>query len=297
MSAFDIALDLDGSLRTAAHLCGVCALRPTMHRVPLGGLIAAPLGWPRIDRWFSTVGPVARTPADLSLLLKIIAGQDSSDPEVPPVPVGDAPIVEVAGLRVAAIPLSAGVPVARDIAGAIERLSGALARAGAHVAAHEPLPLAEVSAAFQRYVPILIAIATRAEPPRPSPLPTSAPPPTPYEAVMLADERDRMIAAYEAFMDGCDVVIAPATNATAFLQVAHGAPIDVDGALAPASSLTAWSELATYLGVPAVVVPAGSDANGLPIGVQLIGRRWRDEHLLGVAAAIARLVGALPTGR
>jgi amidase len=297
MSAFDVALDLDGSLRVAAHFCGVFALRPTMHRIPVGGLIAAPPGWPRTDRWFSTVGPVARTAADLSLVLKIIAGQDSSDPEVAPVPVGDAPIVDVRGLRVATIPLSSGIPVARDIAGTIDHLSRTLASAGARVAEREPLPLAEVSAAFQRYVPILIAIATRAEPPRPSPLPTIAPPPTPYEAVMLADERDHMIAAYETFMNDFDVVIAPATNATAFLQVAHGAPIDVDGALAPASSLTAWSELATYLGVPAAVVPVGTDASGLPIGVQLIGRRWRDEHLLGVAAAIARLVGPLPAAR
>jgi amidase len=292
LTPFDVALDLDGSLRIAAHFCGVFALRPTMHRIPLGGLLAAPPGWPRLDRTFNTVGLLARDPADLALVLRVVAGQDRADPEVPPVPVGDVPFIDVPSLRVATVPLSAGTPIARDIAGAIEHLAGTLAAAGAHVASREPLPLAEVSAAFQRHIPFLIAVATRAEAPPPSPLPTSGPLPTPYEAVTLADERDRMIAAYETFMDGADVVIAPVTNATAYLQVAHGAPIEVDGALAPASSV-----MATYLGVPAVVMPIGVDANGMPIGVQLIGRRWRDEHLVGVAAAIARLVGPLPPTR
>jgi amidase len=297
MSAFDVALDIDGSLRLAAHYCGAFALRPTMHRVPASGLITGPPGWPRLDRMFSTVGLVARTPSDLALVLRVIAGQDRTDPEVAPVPVVDVPIADVRTLRVACIPLTSGVPVARSIATELERLTAILAGAGARVETREPVSLAGVDAAFLRHVPLMLCIVTRAEAPPPSPIPTMSPLPTPYETVVLLDERDRLIADYEKFMEDFDVVIAPVSNTTAFLQAAHGTPIEVDGAPAPASTAAAWSVLATYLGVPAVIVPIAVDGNGMPIGVQLLGKRWRDEHLLGVASAIARLVGFLPRPR
>ena len=47
----------------------------------------------------------------------------------------------------------------------------------------------------------------------------------------------------------------------------------------------------TFTGQPSIVIPVAADPNGLPIGVQLVGRRWQDERLLAVAATVDSLVG------
>src|SRR5213076_3567348 len=99
------------SIRLPAHFCGVFGLKPTERRVPLTGLIPG-LPGPRPLRIMSSIGPMARSAEDLALLYAIIAGPDGRDTEVPPVPVGEAPEVELTKLRIACAPTFPGFPVA-----------------------------------------------------------------------------------------------------------------------------------------------------------------------------------------
>ena len=73
---FGVGVDMTGSLRVSAHACGVVAHKPTGGLVPLTGLEPMPVG--RMQR-FTTVGPVARSVADLDVLLRLMAGPDGAD--------------------------------------------------------------------------------------------------------------------------------------------------------------------------------------------------------------------------
>jgi amidase len=293
-SSFDVGLDVDGSLRVAAHFCGVSALRPTMHRLPVADLVVSPPGWPRLDRLFNTAGPIARRPQDIELLFRVLAGADPSDPEVPPVPVTSGLGVDLRGLRVARIPTEAGVPVASSVEHAMNGSVRALLDAGAVVTDAVPLPLGEVASAIRRHAPVTMSLISRMEVPPESLLPASVSPPTPYQVAELLAERDRFIAAYERFMESYDVVLAPAANVTAMVPGPPGDAIELDGRLVAPSSVAEWSLLATFVGAPSFVLPVGRTPGGMPIGAQLLGARFRDELILATASALERLLEQSP---
>ena len=78
----------------------------------------------------------------------------------------------------------------------------------------------------------------------------------------------------------------------AFPHAKPGKPILVDGEPVPYTAAgTAYTCIASLAGLPAVTVPGLAAANGLPIGVQLVGRRWQDMRLIALAGRIAELTG------
>ena len=100
-SPFGVGTDSGASVRLPAHFCGLACIKPTAHRVPVTGVLddegqIGALGDPRTQ-----LGPLARSVADVALVLRVIAGPDGRDGGVPPVPLGDPESVELRGLRVA----------------------------------------------------------------------------------------------------------------------------------------------------------------------------------------------------
>jgi amidase len=285
LSTFDVGTDLSGSIRMPAHFTGIFGLRPTTHRIPLAGMIHAPPGVPRIDRVFSAAGPMARTAGDVNLLFRVLAGADPRDPDVPPVPLQDEPIAQLRGLRIAIAPSIAGIRIAREISGALEKLASRLADRGARVETREPIPFEELLAAFRRLFRIVLGGMNRA---------SSGHGPSLHDAVVAFDERDRFIIALQRFFDDCDVFIGPAAICTAFPHGPPGSAVDVDGETSPSICIDHPTILATYTGAPSFVVPIAQGAHGLPIGAQLVAPRFRDERLLAIGAAVAEVVEPLP---
>jgi amidase len=78
---------------------------------------------------------------------------------------------------------------------------------------------------------------------------------------------------------------------TAFPHCEPGTALLVDGQPVDYWLVSAHGSIFNYTGHPAVVVPYTSDRDGLPIGVQLVGKRWNDSRLLAVAKAISSLTG------
>jgi amidase len=118
--------------------------------------------------------------------------------------------------------------------------------------------------------------------------------PTPSEIMAALGERDAFIGASEAFFREFDAFICPAATCTAFRHCDFGTPVPIDGQPTPSTCIdhpTIWS---TYTGCPSLVVPVALDRDGLPIGAQLVGRRWADERLIALGKSIGDLVGALP---
>ena len=97
--------------------------------------------------------------------------------------------------------------------------------------------------------------------------------------------------AWEQFFDQWDVLLCPPCMTTAFPHVDQGAPIHVDDKPVDYWTVSAHTTLFNYTGHPAVVIPYQQDADGLPIGLQLVSKRWGESRLLAVAKAVSEVLG------
>jgi amidase len=279
MTPFDIGTDLSGSIRIPAHFCGLFGLKPTEHRVSLDGLIPG-LPPPRSVRVMSCIGPIARTVEDLALLYQIIAGPDGRDTDVHPVPIGDVAKLDLTKLRIAFAPTFAGLPVAADIRQAIEQLAQQLDRAGAVVeeACLQELDFNQDLASAGAFIGMITGAFQPEE---------NAPPATLADYLTALHRRDQSMLVWEQFFQSWDALLCPASVVAAFPHCEPGSPLHIDGEDVNYWMVSAHATLFNYTGHPAVVLPYTHDRDGLPIGVQLVAKRWGEAHLLAIATALA----------
>jgi amidase len=103
--------------------------------------------------------------------------------------------------------------------------------------------------------------------------------------------RDRSILAWDRFFENWDALLSPVAMTTAFPHCEPGTPIKVDGKEQSYWMLPAYGAVFNYSGHPALSMPCGQDSDGLPIGLQLAGKRWSEARLLGIAGAMKPLTG------
>lgn len=284
MTPFDIGTDLSGSIRLPAHYCGLFGLKPTEQRVPLTGLLPG-LPAPRSVRIMSCIGPMARTVEDLALLYSIIAGPDGRDTEVQPVLVDEVPELALKKLRIAFAPTFPGFPVAAHMRAAVEELAQQLIPLCAAV---EEATLPEVD--FNQELSsagALIGMVIGAFQPE-----ANEPPTTLAQYLEALHRRDQSMLAWEQFFDKWDVLLCPPSMVTAFPHCETGSPLHVDGREVAYWMVSAHSTLFNYTGHPAVVLPYELDRDGLPIGIQMVGKRWDESRLLAMAKALSEVTGA-----
>jgi amidase len=309
LSAFDVGSDLAGSVRTPAHFCGLFALKPTERRVPNTGHIPEVPGQPRAVRHMNVLGPLARSVEDLILITKTMCGTDGAEWDVPPMPWIDAPARPLRECRIAWATDFGGVPVVRETKDAIQKLAGELARAGCAVEERTPDGFS-FDAAWETWGEIAIAerAATGGERSRERVAALNATLGAGWAVARgsakglnatVADyaasltRRDRLIGNLESFFARWDALICPVTVSAAIGHVPFGTPIDVDGQPVPYFIAgTAYTCPFNLTGHPSVVLPLAKSREGLPIGVQLVGKRWSEPALLALAQKVARISGA-----
>ena len=284
MTPFEIGTDLSGSIRIPAHFCGVFGLKPTEKRVSLIGLVPDPHGTPRSIRIMSCIGPMARTVEDLALLYGIIAGPDGRDTEVEPVPVNAVPHVDLKNLRIAFAPTFADIPVSAEIRDAIEKLAQQLGRSGA-IVEEAALPALDFNHDLSSAGELIGMILGAFQPEE------DKPPATLAQYLEALHRRDQSIIAWEQFFNEWDVLLCPPSMTSAFPHCEPGSPLQVDGQNVPYWTISAHTTLFNYSGNPAVVLPYKLDHDGLPIGVQLVGKRWDESRLLAIAKAVSAVTG------
>ncbi len=283
MTPFEIGTDLSGSLRIPAHFCGVCGLKPTEHRVPLTGMIPGLPPTPSV-RTMSCIGPMARTVEDLALIYRVIAGPDGRDTDVPPVPVDDVPELTLKDLRIAVAPTFPGFPVAAAIREAVQELAQRLHSLGAVV---EEATLPELDFGQEgSSAGALIGMMTGAFQPE-----EDQPPTTLAQYLEALYRRDQSMIAWEHFFHEWDVLLCPPSMTTAFAHCDGWLPLSVDGQEVEYGMAAAHCVLFNYTGHPAVVLPYTRDRDGVPIGVQMVGKRWDESRLLAMAKAITSVTG------
>jgi amidase len=268
-SPVGLGSDSGGSIRQPAHNCGVAGLKPTTGRVPLTG------HFPRISAINdprTTIGPLARFVEDLALVLAIISGVDWRDASVVPMPLNSWRSVILSGLRVAFYTEHEHAAPTPETAATTKRAARALAAAGLSV--EEALP-ERVEEAYR---------ITRAYWQRPeseswdSWVPDGAAQLESEQVERHLFEWDRFRRSLSGFMARFDVILTPAAEKPA---MPHGEP---EGGIP-------YTLPYSLTGYPCVVVRAGTSPEGLPIGVQVVARPWRDEVALAVAYELQNALG------
>jgi len=228
---------------------------------------------------------MARTVEDLALLYSIIAGPDGRDTEVQPVPVDEVPELELKQLRIAFAPTFPGFPVAADIRDAVEELARQLSPLCEVVeeAALPQLDFNQEGASAGALIGMMTGAFQPGEQERPATL---------AQYLEALHRRDQSIIAWEQFFDEWDVLLCPPSMITAFPHCEPGTPLNVDGQEVVYWMVSAHGTLFNYSGHPAVVLPYKLDRDGLPIGVQMIGKRWDESRLLAMAKALSGVTGA-----
>src|SRR6266699_3010952 len=283
MTPFDIGTDLSASIRIPAHVCGVFGLKPTEQRVPLTGLIPG-LQTPRSVRIMSCIGPMARTAEDLALLYSIIAGPDGRDTEVQPVPVDEIPNLALKNLRVAFAPTFPGFPVAVEIRTAVEELAKQLSPLCAAVE-EATLPQVDFNQELMNagaLIGMMVGAFQPEEQERPATL---------AQYLEALDRRDQSIIAWEQFFEKWDVLLCPPSMVTAFPHCEPGSPLHVDDQEVIYWAVSGHGTLFNYTGHPAVVLPYKLDHDGLPLGIQVVGKRWDESRLLAMAKVLSEVTG------
>ena len=308
LSPLELGSDIGGSVRNPAHYNGIFSLKPTEWRVPSRGHVPGLPGQTRTIRWMGVFGPLARSVDDLELALRIVAGPDGYEAEMPPVPIGPAPALPCKGLRIAVVDSNPLVTVSADTASVIQQTVRLLAKAGAKVKRAEPDGLDwrqgwdDWSDLFQYQVRALQPLAQRE---RSFGRETASDPSTRSvgrtarldlgQFFAVLDRRDELLRRCESFLDDYDAWLMPVMPDAAFIRQKQSAPMIVDGKPYPYFFAgTSYNFLANFSGQPSIVLPCGLSKEGLPIGLQLIGKRWGEARLLGVAKALEKLLPPCP---
>jgi Asp-tRNA(Asn)/Glu-tRNA(Gln) amidotransferase A subunit family amidase len=279
MSSLGLGSDLGGSIRLPAHYCGAVGLKPTHGRVPLTG------HFPETLQRFTHAGPLGRSVRDAALALSVLEGPDGVDwyagrvPEPP----GEAP------LRVGWTATHAFGPVAPEIAAAVAQAADALAAAGATVAEVElegfgdidanTLTLVLYGAESVPYFDELVgARRDQLHPALLRRLEARATALDEYVAAEAIVERLRRDLA--SFFRNYDVLLCPTAPVVAPVHDAEEIAI-AGSTYAPRAAMRATIPF-DLTGSPALTLPFARSSEGLPIGVQLVGRRFEDETVLRV---------------
>jgi len=302
MSAGGVGSDGGGSIRVPAHFSGICGLKPTPGRIPATGHFP-PSGGP--FALIGVVGPMARTVADVKVLFEVMQGPDDGDTCAAPVPLRWPSDDEVKKLRVGYFEDDGRTPVTPETRAAVRTAAEALRSAGFEVEPFRPEGLEEARVLWKKFFVtaggMLIRPMFHGREHDLSPMLkqfldwSAAEPPLTGERLLEAwTGRDTLRAKFLAQMNKYPILLCPAAAIPAFR---HGERSwTVEGKTV--NYLDAWSyaEWFNLLGNPAAVIPVSHSVagewEGLPIGVQIVGRPWEEEQVLAVAAALERECGA-----
>jgi len=294
LSAGGVGSDGGGSIREPAHFCGICGLKPTPGRIPSTG------HFPKSGGPFAligVVGPMARTVEDVRMLFAAMAGWDDGDPCAAPVEAREIHETAVRAVPIGFFEDDGRTPVTPETRLAVTRAASLLLSCGFRVEPFRPGGLEEARRLWWEFFGtaggMILGPMLRGHESELSPILrefhawTNAAPAHTSESLLAAwlgrDEvREKILLQMRKY----PVLICPTAAIPAFRHGEREWPVDGK----TVKYLDAWSycEWFNLLGFPAVVVPMGYSGQGLPIGVQIVGRPWQEEVVLAVAAKLEK---------
>ena len=298
LSAAGLGSDSGGSVRQPAHFTGICSLKPTPGRIPGRGHLAAGDGPFAI---LGAVGPMARTVRDLTLLFITLSGHDALDPVSPPIGVRNESLEDLKRVPIAFFEDDG--PVTPETRQAVRDAARALEHQGFSVRPFRPKALEEARQLWWKFFvrggAMLLDPLVRGRQSELSPtfldflsIAHREPPLTATEMLSAWMDCDHVRRKLLAEMESFPILLCPVCAIPAFR---HGERAwDVDGQRVDYLDAMRYTQWFNLLGAPAAVVPVGRSPERLPIGVQIVGRPFEDERVLGIAAAVEASFGYKP---
>jgi amidase len=227
----------------------------------------------------TVIGPLARSVEGLALALEIIAGPDGIDPSVAPVPLDDWKTVQVKDLRIATFTSFEGASCDEPTQRAVLDAVRALEQADAAVDEAVPPRIEESLSITRRYWA------------RPSSSTWNQWQTGGRTSTLSADEVERSIFEWErlqraflSFMRDYDAIVCPTSPSAA---LPRGEDENNDGVFV-------YTLPFSLSGQPAVAIQGGTSDDGMPIGVQIVARTWRDDVALALASVVEEALGGWP---
>ena len=288
MAPMGVGTDLGGSVRNPAYACGIAATKTSLGRLPVHGTSPA-AAEPLLGRqWMAVAGPMARTVADLEAMMRATVGRHPRDPRTVDVPYDGGHFV-----RRAAVPTALpGGPVHSDALEAVRRAGEALAADGWEVVDATPPEMERCYDLWGRLVgedfPSTLAALGDVMSPDGAHLLRSSIDFWPAGEVAPQEvhaERMRLGRQWAMFLDEHPVLVLPTWYQPPF---AHHGDVSDDPTVVRALYDAVFTPItpANMLGLPATQVPVGCNDDGVPLGVQFMADRHREDRTL-VAAAVA----------
>jgi amidase len=290
LSPAGIGSDLSGSIRVPAHFCGVAGLKPTTGALPMEGHVPPAVGPLALG---ATVGPMARSVEDLKLLFQTLSGKTETEPDI-----------EVERGRVAWFVDDGVAPVAEEIASAVQRAADSLRDAGFEIRQETPNAFSEGQ---RLWIELFAGVAAEEigrlyegheeeAGPLVSSLLKRRSPTTREGKIQTAEalakavlERERYREELLQWMRTTPLIVSPVSATTAFAQGATR--VNVRKESISVFQSCSYSQAVNVFGLPAVALPIARTAEGLPIGVQIVGRPFREMQVMGAAGLIEKAVG------
>lgn len=294
-----VGSDGGGSIRVPAHFCGICGLKPTPGRVPSTGHYPPGAG---ALSWLGVVGPMARTIADVRALFGVMAGPDEGDALSAPVPVANAAGVaeRLRRIRIGVLETDALGKATPETEAAVGRAAKMLESAGYAV---EPFRLSGLDRAIECwwffFGPVVAQLFTETVEGHEATLSrifkeyySMALPEKPLSgnAILAArTERDNLREEILRQMRDVPILLSPVSTEPAFRHGEGNYQLGAPHCYRDTMRFSQWTNLT---GFPGATVPLGMSPDGLPIGVQVIGKPYEEELVLAVAETIEIARGA-----
>jgi len=297
MSAGGLGSDSGGSVRVPAHFTGICSLKPTPGRIPGMGHLPPCVG---PFSFLGAIGPMARTIGDVKLLFHVLSGQDSADPASPPLALRKPSLEEVKKLQVGYFEDDGLVPVTAETRKAVRAAVQSLKDAGFRVRAFRPKALEQARKLWELFFVRCGAMfeepLVRGHKDKLSPVfrdfllqAQAAGPLTAEEVLSAWAEADIIRHKLLEQLQDHPLLLCPVASVPAFRHQERSWTLD--GKQVEYLDAMRYSQWWNLLAAPAAVVPVARSPEGLPIGVQIVGRPYEDEAVLSAASVIDETFG------
>lgn len=311
-SAFGVGTDYGGSIRWPAHCTGLVSLRPTVGLVPATGQIPysstevlPPPNSLSMQSRLQMIAPIGRSVGDIWEIVRVMSGPDGRDELCVPVPLGDPAAVSIRELRCSWFEGDGSYPVRADLVRIVEEAAECLASLGADVRHERPSALEQAEAVFAPLraadgVPDHAALAKGREKRLTNNMRwwlEGARSTSVVEYRRLGALRDALRAELLTYLENRQILLLPVASIPAFrptsvdFSIEPDLTFEVDGVVMPKFGALTCTRSISLFGIPAAVVPCGTSSEGLPVGVQVVGRPFADHEVIAVAAALERAFG------
>ena len=288
MSPGGVGSDLAGSIRIPAHFCGVVGLKPTTGQVPGEGQYPPSIGPYSLG---AVIGPMARSVNDLRLLFRALSNSEHTR---------TPSISDLTNVTVAWYTDDGVIPVTKETEHAVRDAARALTDAGLRTEERRPphvergydlwlqlfsrasvVQLRSVYGGYEDRAGSFVSWRLRSA--------DDTPPPSLDQYIASWMERDRRRTELLKWLETTPILIAPVGATAAYNH--DTLKVSVKGQTFGTFKAFSYSHTFNVFDLPVVTVPAGSSADGLPIGVQIVGRPYEEEMLLTAAGAIEEALG------